>query len=200
MHFSLTTMFSSVSLAFASFQILKPLSPTYFRKTSNKTLSLLFHFHFGKINVPFMCSHHRNECFWNYLFWWLRRVTLYMKACLLFKEILEQDHFYRKCNVITSFFELDILPSTFDDDQQSFAKWAEVERETQVFVKPYTPLWTLFFFWCCFTTAQESLRFDDRALGILFFRVIIKVASLHSPKGWILFLFSFFISNMQQKK
>ena len=35
---------------------------------------------------------------------------------LFFKEILEQDHFYRKCNVITSFFELDILPSTFDDD------------------------------------------------------------------------------------
>jgi len=26
-----------------------------------------------------------------------------------FKEILEQDHFYRKCNVITSFFELDIF-------------------------------------------------------------------------------------------
>ena len=34
----------------------------------------------------------------------------------LFKEILVQDHFYRKYSSITSFFELDTLPSTPDDE------------------------------------------------------------------------------------
>ena len=33
-----------------------------------------------------------------------------------FKEILVQDHFYRKYSTITSFFELDTLPSTPDDE------------------------------------------------------------------------------------
>ena len=32
------------------------------------------------------------------------------------KEILVQDHFYRKYSTITSFFELDTLPSTPDDE------------------------------------------------------------------------------------
>ena len=39
----------------------------------------------------------------------------FMKV-FLFKEILVQDHFYRKYSTITSFFELDTLPSTPDDD------------------------------------------------------------------------------------
>ena len=34
----------------------------------------------------------------------------------LVKEILVQDHFYRKYSTITSFFELDTLPSTPDDE------------------------------------------------------------------------------------
>ena len=34
----------------------------------------------------------------------------------LVKEILVQDHFYRKYSTITSFFELDNLPSTPDDE------------------------------------------------------------------------------------
>ena len=34
----------------------------------------------------------------------------------LAKEILVQDHFYRKYSTITSFFELDTLPSTPDDE------------------------------------------------------------------------------------
>ena len=35
---------------------------------------------------------------------------------ILIKEILVQDHFYRKYSTITSFFELDTLPSTPDDE------------------------------------------------------------------------------------
>ena len=43
-------------------------------------------------------------------------VLLGRTKMVLVKEILVQDHFYRKYSTITSFFELDTLPSTPDDE------------------------------------------------------------------------------------
>ena len=101
MHFSLICVVYCTLNSIPSFQI-KEINGKYKRIAFAKLPKTR--------HVRFQCKNDRKKRRWNKYFCLLEFCHFVDGFCsLLSKEILEQDHFYRKCNVITSFFELDIF-------------------------------------------------------------------------------------------